>query len=231
NLLGTPVVIGNKQREDHSEQARVLEVIGEVKDKNVLIVDDFATTGRSLISMTELLKERGANDVYAAVTHGILSKGAASRIEQSDIKQMFITDTIEPPVDPLPKNIGVILQELCQTFEFKNPCRAGRVFAACADAPPTEPEFQGVSTPIVTDIVDVIIVIGQGIQPARSVVLRSDTWGRNIWNLNPTLNRVGSQGGLPELVGNKVKTGVTGSTVFKGILTGTAPAVPKTEAV
>ena len=77
-LMGVPVVIGNKQRTDHSERAVVLEVIGEVKGKNVLMVDDFTITGNSLISMAELLKQRGALDIYAAVTHGVLSKGAAA---------------------------------------------------------------------------------------------------------------------------------------------------------
>jgi ribose-phosphate pyrophosphokinase len=107
-LLGVPVVIGNKQRTDHSERAEVLEVIGEVKGKNVLMVDDFTITGNSLISMADLLKRRGAQDIYAAVTHGVLSKGAAPRIAGSPIKRMFITDTIETVQDPLPPNISVI---------------------------------------------------------------------------------------------------------------------------
>ena len=108
NLLRVPVVIGNKQRVDHSERAQVLEVIGDVQGKNVLIVDDFTITGGSLVSMAELLKERGANDIYAAVTHGVLSKGSADRISNSQIKQMFVTDTIETPVEPLADNISVI---------------------------------------------------------------------------------------------------------------------------
>jgi ribose-phosphate pyrophosphokinase len=107
-LLGVPVVIGNKQRKDHTERAEVLEVIGEVKDKNILMVDDFTITGNSLISMADLLKRRGARDIYAAVTHGVLSKGAAPRIGASPIKQMFITDTIESVQDPLPPNFTVI---------------------------------------------------------------------------------------------------------------------------
>lgn len=97
NLLGVPVVIGNKQRIDHSESAKVLEVIGDVQDKNVLIVDDFTITGGSLVSMAELLKTRGARDIYAAVSHGVLSKGAAERIAESVIERLFITDTIESP--------------------------------------------------------------------------------------------------------------------------------------
>ena len=108
NLLGVPVVIGNKVRTDHSEQAKVLEVIGKVKNKNVLIVDDFTITGGSLVSMAELLKQRGAKDIYAAVSHGVLSKGAAERIADSNIRQMFITDTIESPIEPLADNVTVI---------------------------------------------------------------------------------------------------------------------------
>ncbi|QDU78563.1 Ribose-phosphate pyrophosphokinase [Polystyrenella longa] len=108
NLLHVPVVIGNKQRKDHSESAEVLEVIGQVDGKNVLMVDDFTTTAGSLCSMAELLKSRGANDVYAAVSHGVLSKGAGPRIAESVIKKMFITDTIETPADPLPDKVQVI---------------------------------------------------------------------------------------------------------------------------
>ena len=108
NLLGAPVVIGNKMRDDHSEQARVLEVIGEVENKNIVIVDDFTITGGSLISMAALLKERGARDIFAAVSHGVFSDGTAARIEQSEIKQMFVTDTIESPGRKLPSNVEVV---------------------------------------------------------------------------------------------------------------------------
>ncbi|MCA9038804.1 MAG: ribose-phosphate pyrophosphokinase [Planctomycetaceae bacterium] len=108
NLLNVPVVIGNKQRKDHTEKAEVLEVIGQVEGKNVLMVDDFTTTAGSLCSMAELLKSRGANDVYAAVSHGVLSKGAGPRIANSVIKKLFITNTIETPADPLPDKVEVI---------------------------------------------------------------------------------------------------------------------------
>ena len=108
NLLAVPVVIGNKQRPGHDEQARVLEVIGEVDGKNVLMVDDFTITGGSLISMADLLKRRGAKDIYAAVSHAVFSKGAASRIAASQIKQMFVTDTIESTFEPLPANVTVV---------------------------------------------------------------------------------------------------------------------------
>lgn len=107
-LLGVPVVIGNKHRDDHTETAHVLDVIGDVTDKNVLMVDDFTISGGSLISMAHLLLERGARDIYAAVSHGVMSKGAAERIAASPIRQLFVTDTIENHIEPLPPNVTTI---------------------------------------------------------------------------------------------------------------------------
>ncbi len=103
-LLGVPVVIGNKERADHTENAEVLEIIGNVKDKNVVIVDDFTISGGTLISMAELLKDRGANEIYAAVSHAALTMAAVPKIMDSPITKLFSTDTIEPlPVDACPK--------------------------------------------------------------------------------------------------------------------------------
>ena len=107
-ILGVPVVIGNKHREDHTENAQIMEVIGDVSGKNVVLVDDFTITGKTLINMANALKQRGAKDIYAAVTHAVLSKGAAPLIGQSQIKQMLITDTVEAAFDPLPPNITVV---------------------------------------------------------------------------------------------------------------------------
>jgi ribose-phosphate pyrophosphokinase len=70
----------------------------------VVLVDDFTITGRTLITMAEALKERGAKDIYAAVTHGVLSEGAAQRIGESCIRKMFMTDTIESFEEVLPEN-------------------------------------------------------------------------------------------------------------------------------
>jgi len=108
NLLGTPVVIGNKQRPGHNETVVALEVIGDVRNKNVMLVDDFTITGGTLIAMANILKQRGARDIYAAITHGVLSKGAAPKIGASVIKRMFMTDTIEYRLDPFPPNIEVV---------------------------------------------------------------------------------------------------------------------------
>lgn len=108
DLLGAPVVIGNKTRPAHNEKAVVLDVIGDVAGKNALLVDDFTISGGTLIEMARVLKTRGARDIYAMVSHGILSKGAAAKIEGSLIKKLFITDSIEHRFEPLPANVSVV---------------------------------------------------------------------------------------------------------------------------
>ena len=108
NLLGVPVVIGNKQRHDHDEKVEVLEVIGNVEGKNVLLVDDFTISGGTLIEMANVLKSKGAKDIYAAVTHGVFSKGAAARIAASPVKEVFMTDTIENHPESLPPNVTLV---------------------------------------------------------------------------------------------------------------------------
>lgn len=93
--LGCDVVIGNKIRKDHSETAQIWNIVGDVKDKNVLIVDDIIFTGGSLVSMAKAAKERGAKEIYAAITHGVLTPGAAAKLENSPIKELLVTDTVE----------------------------------------------------------------------------------------------------------------------------------------
>jgi ribose-phosphate pyrophosphokinase len=93
-LMGTPVVIGNKVRHAHDETAEVLDIIGTVEGKNVLIVDDFTISGGTLIEMAHACKARGARDVYACVSHGVFSKGSAAKIAASPLKELVLTDTI-----------------------------------------------------------------------------------------------------------------------------------------
>jgi ribose-phosphate pyrophosphokinase len=107
-LLSTPVVIGNKERMGDNEQARVWSVIGDVKDRNVLIVDDIAFTGGSLMAMARAVLDKGARGVYAAVSHGVLSLGAAERIAASPIVELVMTDTVEHRFETLPPNVRVV---------------------------------------------------------------------------------------------------------------------------
>ena len=97
-MMHAPVVFGNKTRRGHDEKAEMLDIVGQVEGKNVLIVDDFTISGGTLIEMAVACKERGAKDIYACVSHGVFSKGSAAKIAQSPIKELVLTDTIELPL-------------------------------------------------------------------------------------------------------------------------------------
>lgn len=90
-----PLAIVDKRREKpgHSE---VMNIIGHVKDRSCILVDDIVDSGGTLINAAEALLERGAKDVYAYISHGVLSQGAVARISSSSIKTLVITDSIRP---------------------------------------------------------------------------------------------------------------------------------------
>jgi ribose-phosphate pyrophosphokinase len=71
-----------------------MTLIGDVEGKNVLIVDDMIDTAGTLCKSAEILHEKGAKDIYACATHGLFSKDALERIENSKIKKLIITDSI-----------------------------------------------------------------------------------------------------------------------------------------
>ena len=68
-ILGLPVAIGDKTRYAHDEKAKVLDVIGHVEGKDCLIVDDFTISGGTLVEIAEALKSKGANHIYACLSH------------------------------------------------------------------------------------------------------------------------------------------------------------------
>lgn len=91
--LGVPLAIIDKRR-PRPNVCEATSVIGDVADKDVIVVDDIADTAGSLVAGCQLLKETGVHDIYAAVTHGVFSKDAAEKIENSPIKEMIVTNTI-----------------------------------------------------------------------------------------------------------------------------------------
>jgi ribose-phosphate pyrophosphokinase len=95
SFLGTSIAIGDKERKAHNERAEVLEIIGDVKGKTALIVDDFTISAGTLADASEKLVERGATAVYAAVTHGVFAAGSMERIDSSPIQRVLVTDSIE----------------------------------------------------------------------------------------------------------------------------------------
>ena len=97
DALHLPIAIGDKTRSDHSENAQVLEVIGDVKGKNCLITDDFTISGGTLVNLAESLKARGAKDIIALLSHNIISAEGVKRINASPISMIYSTDTVENP--------------------------------------------------------------------------------------------------------------------------------------
>ncbi len=86
----------NKKRVEHNA-CIVTEFIGDVKNKDVLIVDDLIDTGGTLVNGVEMLKEKGGKNIYVACTHAVLSGNAIEKIENSDIAKVFLTDSIYLP--------------------------------------------------------------------------------------------------------------------------------------
>jgi ribose-phosphate pyrophosphokinase len=77
--------------------SEVLSVIGEVKDRNVIIIDDLIDTGGTIVQAAAELAKRGAKDIYVGCTHGVFSGDALTRLRKSPIKEIVVTDTI--PLD------------------------------------------------------------------------------------------------------------------------------------
>lgn len=95
-VLGTPIAIIVKRRPEPNK-AEVTEIIGDVSGRTAIMFDDMIDTGGSVVHGAEALVERGAAEVYAACTHGVLSGGAVDRLNASPIKQVIVTDTIPLP--------------------------------------------------------------------------------------------------------------------------------------
>ncbi|MBU4458034.1 MAG: ribose-phosphate pyrophosphokinase [Candidatus Omnitrophica bacterium] len=91
--LHSPMAVIDKRRIS-GEDTEVMNILGEVEGKNAIIVDDIAATAGSLVEAASALKRQGAKDVYAAITHPVLSGPALKRIASSAIKKLFVTNTI-----------------------------------------------------------------------------------------------------------------------------------------
>ncbi len=107
-LVGAPLAIIEKRREANDDRARVMNVIGDVRGKRAIIVDDEVDTAGTLMMTVQALRRAGAIEIYACATHGVLSPPALERIRQSDVAEVVITDTIPLPASQLPERIRVL---------------------------------------------------------------------------------------------------------------------------
>jgi ribose-phosphate pyrophosphokinase len=95
--LGVNLAIIDKRREGPNE-AQVMNIIGHVRDKKAVILDDMIDTAGTVVQAATALKEAGALEVFVCATHPVLSGPAIERLEKSDIKEVVVTDTI--PLHP-----------------------------------------------------------------------------------------------------------------------------------
>lgn len=93
DFLDAPIAIIDKRR-PKPNMVEAKNVIGDVNGKICIVVDDICDTAGSLVAGCEILKEHGAKEIYTAITHGVFSRDAIEKIENSSIKEMVITDTI-----------------------------------------------------------------------------------------------------------------------------------------
>ncbi len=101
--LGTPLVVVEKRRMFDSGQSEALTLIGDVKDKNVLLVDDEVLTGGTIVNAVKTIREGGAKDIYLAFTHALLKDGAFEKLGGLDLKEIITTNTAHlPPENVLP---------------------------------------------------------------------------------------------------------------------------------
>src|ERR1700679_101705 len=94
--LGTDLAIVDKRRERAGE-SEVMNIIGDVKGRSCILIDDIVDSGGTICNAAEALLKNGAKDVCAYATHGVLSGGAVARIQSSKLKSMVITDSIAAP--------------------------------------------------------------------------------------------------------------------------------------
>src|SRR5512140_3101236 len=92
--INAPLAIIDKRRERAGE-SEVMNVIGDVEGRTCILIDDIVDSGGTLVNAADALLANGAKEVYAYITHGVLSGGATARIASSKLKELVITDSIQ----------------------------------------------------------------------------------------------------------------------------------------
>jgi ribose-phosphate pyrophosphokinase len=121
--MGAGLAVVDKRR-DSPESTAVMNIRGEVKGKTCLLVDDLIATGGSLVEAAAALKREGATEVYACVTHPILSGSAREHILRSPLKELIVTNTV--PIPPASRHskitalsVASLLGEAIQRIHYE----------------------------------------------------------------------------------------------------------------
>lgn len=105
--LDIPMAIVDKRR-PKANVSEVMNIIGDVKDKNILLIDDMIDTAGTLVAAGDAISAMGAKDIYASCTHPVFSGPAIERLEKSNIKEIVVLDTICLPLEKQIEKIKVI---------------------------------------------------------------------------------------------------------------------------
>lgn len=92
-MLQAPFAVMDKRRPMHNV-AEIFNIVGDVKDKNAIIIDDMIDTGGTITEAVKTLKKKECRDIYVCATHGVLSGPAIDRIKQAPIKELIVTNSI-----------------------------------------------------------------------------------------------------------------------------------------
>jgi ribose-phosphate pyrophosphokinase len=103
-----PLAVMEKRRIGNKDKSELLTVIGDVKGKNALIVDEEINTGGSLVSVVEALAQEGAKDIYACSTHAVFSDSAIQNIASCNVKKVVVTDSLPIPPEKRHEKIEII---------------------------------------------------------------------------------------------------------------------------
>lgn len=103
-LLEAPLAVIEKRRVGNLDRAELLNVIGEVRARQAVVVDDEIDTAGTLIEIVRALQDEGVGEIFACATHGVLSEPAVERVADAGIREVVLTDTVPlPPHKRLPK--------------------------------------------------------------------------------------------------------------------------------
>lgn len=105
--LNAHLAIVDKRRAG-PRQTEAIHIIGDIKGKNVIMVDDMISTGTTVSQAAKALKNRGARDVYLCATHPVFCGGAVGKLEKARIKKVIVTDTIPPQPKGRKKTVQVL---------------------------------------------------------------------------------------------------------------------------
>lgn len=106
--VGLPIAFVEKRRVGNRGSRQAVNLVGDVADKDVIIVDDLVDTAGSVMEAVQIVKANGAKDIYLSFVHPVLSEPATERLSKLPIKEMVATDTLPVPSEKMLSNMTIL---------------------------------------------------------------------------------------------------------------------------